>query len=162
MPLKHPLVFMILLVSFMFISPFSLAQAPDFKLSTLDGKTVTLSEFAGKVVYVDFWATWCPPCRRSFPWMEKMYQKYNDHGLEIIAISLDGKNEVIERFIAIEKPSFIIARDRRSKIADKFKVRAMPTSFIIDRDGDIYYVHRGFNREAKAKLEEKLRDLLLN
>ena len=79
-------------------SPLAARKAPDFTLPTIDGKSVTLSELRGQVVYVDFWATWCPPCRKSFPWMQKMHDRYAKSGLNIIAISLDGKRELNQRY----------------------------------------------------------------
>jgi len=137
-------------------------QAPAFTLNNLQESPVSLSNFKGKVIYVDFWATWCAPCRRSFPWMQQMYEKYHDLGLEIIAISLDGKKEVIDRFLKQSPVSFTILRDRRNKVASKYKVKVMPSSYLIDQDGNFYYRHAGFNDRDKTKLEERFRDLLLN
>lgn len=154
--------FIALTISTITLPRFAYSQAPDFTLPTIDGKTVSLSQFKGQVVYVDFWATWCPPCRRSFPWMEKMYQKYQTHGFQIIAISLDGKQEIVDRFLAKINPTFIVARDKKSQVASEYKVQAMPSSYLIDRNGEIYYEHRGFNENDKNKMEEKFRNLLLN
>jgi len=137
-------------------------QAPKFTLNDLNGNPISLDSFKGKVIYVDFWATWCGPCRSSFPWMEKMYQKYHDLGLEIIAISVDGKKKVIEQFLKKNKTSYTILRDPKLKIASEYKVNVMPSSFLIERDGNIYFRHRGFNGRDKEKIEEKFRDLLLN
>ena len=137
-------------------------QAPEFTLNDLNGSPVSLSKFRGKVIYVDFWATWCGPCRQSFPWMQQMNEKYHDLGLEIIAISLDGKKEVINRFLRQTPVSFTILRDRRSEVASKYQVKVMPSSYLIDRDGNFYFRHAGFTNRDKVKLEEKFRDLLLN
>lgn len=137
-------------------------QAPKFTLNDLKNTPVSLSNFKGKVIYVDFWATWCGPCRKSFPWMQQMYEKYHDLGLEIIAISLDGKKEVINRFLKQTPITFTILRDQHNRVASKYQVKVMPSSFLIDRDGNFYYRHGGFNDRDKAKLEENFRDLLLN
>ena len=141
---------------------YSYDQAPTFTLNNLSDIPVSLSKYKGKVIYVDFWATWCGPCRSSFPWMEKMYQKYHDLGLEIIAINVDGKKKVIEQFLRKNTVNFTILRDPKLKTASEYHVKVMPSSFLIGRDGNFYFRHRGFNNRDKEKIEEKFRDLLLN
>lgn len=133
---------------------------PDFTLPTLTGGTVTLSAHKGEVVYVDFWATWCPPCRKSFPWMEQIYRKYKDAGLTIIAVSIDGKQESIEAFLRSNPVSFIIAHDKGGKTGDKFGLQGMPTSYLIGRDGSLHYTHAGFRESDKDILETRIKALL--
>ena len=135
-------------------------KAPDFKLATTDGGTVALSQHRGEVVYVDFWATWCPPCRKSFPWMEKMHNKYSDLGLKIIAVSLDGKREVIDQFLKTMPASFTIAHDPQGKSAENFGLKGMPTSYLIDMKGNVHETHTGFKASDENKLEAKIKALL--
>lgn len=135
-------------------------KAPDFTLPTIDGKTVTLSELRGQVVYVDFWATWCPPCRKSFPWMQKMHDRYAKTGLKIIAISLDGKRELIDDFLKSNPVSFTIAHDPKGESADAYKLIGMPSSYIIDRHGNIQQSHAGFRNDDKDKLEAQIKAVL--
>jgi len=134
--------------------------APSFNFKGLDNSNIKISDFKGDVVYVDFWATWCPPCRKSFPWMESMQQKYKDLGFKIIAVSLDTKREVIDDFIKKMNPHFTIAHDPSGDSASAYKVQGMPSSYIIDRKGNIYKRHIGFNDSDKPRLESEIKKLL--
>ena len=135
-------------------------KAPDFQLPQINGDTVQLSDLRGSVVYVDFWATWCPPCRESFPWMESMHQRYQDLGLQIVAISLDQKRDLIENFLKSHKASFTILQDSEGGSAEAFKVKGMPSSYLVDRKGNIRLRHAGFNDDDKAELESQIKQLL--
>jgi peroxiredoxin len=135
-------------------------KAPDFQLPQIDGNTVSLSDLKGSVVYVDFWATWCPPCRESFPWMESMHQRYQDLGLQIVAISLDQKSDLIKSFLKSHNASFTILHDSEGGTAEAFEVKGMPSSYLVDRKGNIRMRHAGFNDDDKAELESKIKQLL--
>ena len=133
---------------------------PDFTLPTLSNDSVQLSAHKGEVVYVDFWATWCPPCRKSFPWMEQMHRKYKDAGLKIIAVSIDGDKAAIQSFLNSNPVSFTVAHDKGGKIADSFGLQGMPTSYLIDRKGVLHYTHAGFRESDKDVLESHIKSLL--
>lgn len=135
-------------------------KAPDFQLPKLDGTNLSLSELRGNVVYVDFWATWCPPCRESFPWMESMYQRYQGLGLQVVAISLDQKSSLIENFLKANHASFTILHDGKGSVAEAFKVKGMPSSYLVDRKGNIRMRHAGFNEGDKGALESEIKKLL--
>lgn len=135
-------------------------KAPAFKLQGMDGQSLSLDQLKGEVVYLDFWATWCPPCRKSFPWMEQMHKRYKDLGLKIVAVSLDGKRGVITKFLKENPVSFTILQDPNGKIADAYKLKGMPSSYIIDRRGNIRVTHAGFREKDKAKLEASFKELL--
>lgn len=142
-------------------STFAEEPAPDFKLLTFpDDSSISLKDLKGRVVYLDFWATWCPPCRKSFPWMDEMHERYSDEGLTIIAVSIDKKRELIERFVGKMDPAFIVAHDPRGKVAKTYKLRAMPTSYLIDRDGQLTKTHMGFRNKDKKRLESTIQSLL--
>ncbi len=134
--------------------------APDFELPTRDGSTVRLTDLRGKVVYLDFWATWCPPCRRSFPWMNTLHQRYHDQGLVIVAVSLDHSHKNMKRFLDETRPRFVIAFDREGKVGDAYHVQAMPTSLLIDRHGNIRHIHQGFRKKDTPKVEAQIEALL--
>lgn len=136
--------------------------APDFSLPMInkEGK-VNLKDLKGRVVYVDFWATWCPPCRKSFPWMEEMQTRYQEDGLTIVAISVDAKYELAEKFVRDLKPSFISAHDPGKKTAKLYKLRAMPSSYLIDRNGNIISTHLGFRTSRTKKVEAEIKAALL-
>ena len=110
--------------------------APDFTLPTSSGE-VSLASLKGKVVYLDFWASWCTPCRKSFPWMDELQKRHKDEGLVVLAVNLDKKAEYIDKFLGSMKPSFIIAFDPEGKVADKYELKGMPTSYVIDRKGQL-------------------------
>jgi len=150
-----------LLAAYLFFASIGAHAAPDFDLRGNDA-SVKLSNFKGKLIYLDFWATWCGPCRYSFPWMEEMQNKYRQQGLSVVAISIDGKRDVIDRFVQQQKVSFTVLQDNHMHTANAYSVDAMPSSFLIGENGDILFRHRGFNNADKNKLEAKIREFLLN
>lgn len=103
-----------------------------------------LSSHTGKVVIVDFWASWCVPCRRSFPWLNQMHRKYEDDGLVIIGVNLDQEPGAAEKFLQEFPPDFRIHYEDSEKLAKQFEVEAMPTSYLIGRTGEIIKRHYGF------------------
>jgi len=146
----------------MLLSPLANAApsaAADFTLDGVDGK-VTLSELRGKVIYLDFWASWCTPCRQSFPWMNDMQEKYGKQGLKVIAVNLDKENELAKEFIAATKPHFTIAFDPEGSVAEQYQVMGMPSSYLIGRDGKLHGSHIGFRNKDKAELEKNIAELI--
>lgn len=135
-------------------------KAPNFKLKTLDNKTIRLSSYKGKVVYLDFWASWCEPCRKSFPEMRKLQRKYKKKGLRVITINLDKDKKELRRFLREFRINFPVALDPQGKIARRYGVKAMPSSYLIDRKGRIRYVHLGFLQKDKKKTEDRIKKLL--
>jgi thiol-disulfide isomerase/thioredoxin len=112
-----------------------------------------LSDYDGKVVIVDFWASWCVPCRRSFPWYNAMHDKYGDQGLIIIAVNLDAEREAAEKFLAEYPPRFEVVYDETKDLAREFEVVAMPTSYLIGRNGAIRERHFGFKVKKQDEYE---------
>jgi len=136
-------------------------KAPVFSLPKINNQTVVnLQQFAGKVVYLDFWASWCAPCRTSFPIMDNIYQQYRDQGFEVVAINLDEEVASAERFLHNNPVSFTVLRDAEGGWADQYQIESMPTSFMIDRKGVIRYVHQGFSKSDKTELSAKIAQLL--
>lgn len=116
-----------------------------------------LQEFRGKVVVLDFWASWCVPCRRSFPWMNSMQEKYGDEGLVIIGVNLDAVDADAQAFLQETPAEFRIVSDPQGTLAREHDVIAMPTSYIFDRDGNLVTRHLGF----KVKRQEEYEALLV-
>lgn len=133
--------------------------ASDFRLNGLQG-AVSLSQYRGKVLYLDFWASWCGPCRESFPWMDRMVSRYGADGLVVVAINLDKERALADRFLAELAPRFTVAFDPKGEIAERYDVQAMPSSFLIDRDGRIRNRHRGFRLDGASLSESEIRMLL--
>ena len=107
----------------------------DFSLPLLDGTTFTLSQLQGRGVFLNFWATWCPPCRAEMPSMEALYQRLKDRGLEIIAVNLGESRNTVSNFMTQYNLSFPAALDLRSSTGSLYGVQAVPTTYIIDRRG---------------------------
>ena len=135
-------------------------KAPNFTLKTIKGKTIKLSQYRGKVVYLDFWASWCEPCRKSFPVMRKLQRKYKKRGLRVITINLDKDKKDVRRFLREFRINFPVALDPRGKIATRYGVKAMPSSYLIDRKGRIRHVHLGFLQKDTKKTEKRIKKLL--
>jgi len=112
-------------------------------------------------VLVDFWASWCEPCKASFPVMEQLYKTYAGRGFTIIAINVDEERADMEAFLKKNPASFIILRDARQKLVESLGVGTMPTSFLLDADGKVRFIHSGFRGEAtKKKYIEEIEALL--
>jgi len=133
--------------------------APAFKIPTAKGM-VDLSKLKGQVVYLDFWASWCVPCRKSFPWMDEMQRKYKKDGFIIVAVNLDKERAPIDKFLKKNPVNFTIAYDPGGQLAKSYKLAGMPTSYLIDRLGHIQEHHVGFRKKDQAKLEAKIKNLL--
>lgn len=113
------------------------ADPHDFTLPFLDGGSAALSSYKGKIVLLNFWATWCPPCRAEMPSMETLYQRYHKQGLEILAVDLREDASTVQKYIQDNRYTFPVMLDRDGKIGTVFGVEAIPTSYIIDREGKI-------------------------
>ena len=134
--------------------------APPFALATASGESVSLATLRGRVVYVDFWASWCGPCRRSFPWMNEMQQKYGARGLAIVGINVDKKRSDAERFLQQTPAGFTIVFDEPGVTPAAYAVKGMPSSYLIDAQGNISAVEIGFFDDRRAAIEERIRALL--
>lgn len=137
-------------------------KAPEIAIRTQSGNDFQLSSLIGKVVIVDFWASWCGPCRLGMPFLQELYEKYKDKGLEVVGVNLDTKQENIEKFIAklSTKPSFILLWDPKGTTPAVYKVSGMPTTLFIDKKGTIRYRHIGFKEEDKATYRKLIEQLL--
>lgn len=133
--------------------------APAFDLSGTNG-AVKLAGYSGKVVYLDFWASWCGPCKQSFPWMNEIQSKYGAQGLQIVGVNLDEKSEDVHRFLKNTPANFAVAFDSTGATPKAYGVKGMPTSFLIGRDGKVFYQHTGFRAADRAELEKKIQAAL--
>lgn len=135
------------------------SQIPDLREFALEGN---LSEVEGRVVYIDFWASWCAPCKASFPAIDSLYETYGPQGLEVIAVSVDETEKAMRRFVSAMEPSFPVLRDREQRLVANAGLTVMPTSYLVDREGVVRYVHVGWRGAAsKEQLEARIRALLL-
>ena len=136
-------------------------RAPAFAAPALrGGGTVELSRYRGKVVYLDFWASWCAPCLTAIPEIEAMRSEFPATEFQIIAVNLDQKTKKALRFLSKNPIGYPSASDPKGLLPGQFGVDTMPTSYLIDREGVIRYVHRGFQRGDGSKLRHEIRALL--
>ncbi len=134
-------------------------EAPDIQLPGMQGE-IKLDELMGKVVYLDFWASWCKPCVKSFPWMKKIKKNYQALDFEVLAISLDKERKLADAFLDKMQVNFLVGFDPEGVTATSYQLRGMPSSFLIGRDGKIYATHIGFRDKDKVKIEQAIKQLL--
>ncbi|MCC6502678.1 MAG: TlpA family protein disulfide reductase [Deltaproteobacteria bacterium] len=137
--------------------------APGFTLNGLDGKAVELERFKGTVVFLDFWASWCPPCKKEMPEIARLAEKFSSSDLSIVAVSVDKKKEHAKAFISTvpgASSSLIVLHDPEASVVSAYSAQAMPTSFIIDRAGVIRFVHFGYREEDPVEWEKEIESLL--
>ena len=134
--------------------------APNFALPNAQGTIVALDGLRGQVVFVDFWASWCGPCRRSFPWMNEMQQKYGGKGFAIVAVNVDKKRSDADKFLAQIPATFPVVFDEAGTSPTAFGVKGMPSSYLIDARGNVAFVERGFLEGSRAQLEDRIKVLL--
>ena len=133
-------------------------RAPDFTLVDLDGNPVSLSDFRGKTVFVNFWATWCPPCRAEMPEIEAIYQEYKDKGVVVIGVDILESEDVVRQYVQQGGYSWTFVLDTSGEVTGNYKVTAIPTSFFIDREGIIQAVNIG--AMTKRAIENKLAETM--
>lgn len=131
------------------------APAPPFDLPG-----ARLADLRGKVVYVDFWASWCGPCRKSFPFMTQLQQRYGAAGLQVVAINLDQQPEQAAAFLARVPAGFTIAYDPGGLTPKAYGIKGMPSSALVGRDGQLLWLHTGFNETEREQLEQRVRAAL--
>ena len=134
---------------------------PACKVSPLgETKTEDLQQYKGQVVYVDFWASWCVPCAHSFPFLNELHQEFKDKGLQIIGINMDENVEDAKDFLAKTPAQFTTVADNSAKCAKDFDVKAMPSSYLIDRKGIVHHIHQGFRSEDIKELRALVEHLV--
>jgi thiol-disulfide isomerase/thioredoxin len=122
---------------------------PDLAGFQLEGKLP--EEMKGRMILLDFWASWCGPCKRSFPAMEELRKTYGGDGLTVVAVSIDENREKMQKFLKSANVSFAVVRDAKQKLVTAADIPTMPTSFLIDRAGKIRFVHAGFSGEETTR-----------
>ncbi|MGI2080324.1 TlpA family protein disulfide reductase [Shewanella putrefaciens] len=150
------------LLSLLVLMAVGAQAAPSLDHTVFDARneTTSLAEFRGQVVYVDFWASWCVPCRKSFPWMNEMHQKYQAQGLAVVAINLDTDPLLAQAFLAEVPAHFTVRFNPEGDVARSFDLLGMPSSFIFNRQGQLVQSHVGFYTNKTADYEQELVSLL--
>jgi cytochrome c biogenesis protein CcmG, thiol:disulfide interchange protein DsbE len=134
--------------------------APAVRLYRADGTTVQPSDFLGKVVLIDFWASWCVPCKTSFPALDALYRRERDRGLEVLAINLDEERKAADAFLASRPHVMPVLFDPQGESALAFMIRGMPSSVMIDRGGNIRFTHMGYSAKVLDSYQHEINLLL--
>jgi len=134
--------------------------APAFKLANRAGGDMSLSDLKGQVVMINFWASWCGPCRQEFPALDQIYSKYKPMGFQMVAINVETEKADAERFLGKTPVSFPILFDPDNQVSGSYGVSAMPTTFLVDRQGRLRWQHRAYKPGDEAKYIEQIRQML--
>nr|WP_297348846.1 TlpA disulfide reductase family protein [uncultured Glaciecola sp.] len=140
--------------------PTSGELSPDFTLKSRDGGNIKLSEQRGNIVLVNFWASWCGPCREELPAFEKLYQEYQDLGVEILAVNVDSEAEKANVLLDDIEVSFPVLFDTSGEVSQLYDVSAMPTTVLVDRDGNVRLLHPGYRKGDEKKYEKAIKMLM--
>ena len=136
------------------------AAAPDFSLPARDGSAVRLSELRGQVVMINFWATWCGPCRQEMPLLEQIHAKYEPLGFTLLGVNVETDSAPAQAWLKGVPVSFPILFDRENAVSAQFGVEAMPSSVLIDREGRVRHVHRGYKPGDESTYADLIRSLV--
>jgi peroxiredoxin len=134
--------------------------APDFTLGSLEGPNLRLSEYQGRVVMINFWATWCGPCRQEMPALQDIYQRYEPAGFTLLGVNVDAEPDDARRMAEQLGVSFPLLLDASKEVSKLYDIRAMPVTVLVDRDGRVRYVHHGYKPGYESKYLDQVRALL--
>jgi peroxiredoxin len=135
-------------------------KAPDFTLKSLTGKNIKLSELRGRVVLINFWATWCAPCKEELPFFNRLYGKYKGVGLEILGVNIDKAVSQASQMSGMFGLTFPILLDPDGRVSELYRIRSMPTTFVVAKDGTVRHIHWGFGPTDVTRYESEIRGLL--
>lgn len=135
-------------------------EAHDFTLKSMKGSNLKLSEFRGDVVLINFWATWCGPCRQEMPILNDLYLKYRDKGFTLLGVNVEDDKTKVARMARDLRVVYPVLFDDTSKVSEQYEVDDMPTTVLVDRDGNIRYLHRGFLPGYEDEYQRQVRELM--
>jgi len=158
--MKTLMLSLLLIVSTASHAAMSKVTAPDFTLKSNIGKNLRLSEYRGQVVLINFWASWCGPCRQEMPVLDELHQSYEALGFSVLGINVDKKSEAADKLLKDIPVSFPILYDNSNAASELFNVDAMPYTILVDRDGKMRYLHRGYKRGYEDKYREQIKALI--
>lgn len=134
--------------------------APGFSLPSREGQAVSLAEQKGKVVMVNFWATWCVPCRQEMPHLQALYERYEGLGFELLAVNVEDNPEGARKWLAETPVTFPVLFDAKNEVSKLYKVTAMPSTVLIGRDGNLRFIHHGYKPGYENEYQTQVRALL--
>jgi peroxiredoxin len=136
------------------------SAAPDFTLRSSTGKNLKLSEYRGQVVMINFWATWCAPCRQEMPHLSRLYEQYRKAGFMLLGVNIDDNPKAAQAMAEQLGVRFPVLYDTTKQVSKQYDVDAMPSTVIVDRDGKVQYLHRGYRSGTEQQYEAKVREIL--
>ena len=134
--------------------------APDFTLEARNGGQVSLSDLRGDVVMINFWATWCGPCREEMPHLEALHQRYSDLGFTLLGVNVEEDSRLSDQFLAETPVTFDILFDPHNGVSELYDVIAMPSTVLVDREGNMRYIHHGYKPGYEGEYQTQVRALL--
>jgi peroxiredoxin len=135
-------------------------SAPDFTLKSLEGSNLRLEEYRGQVVLINFWASWCGPCRQEMPLLDRLHHRYEDTGFAVLGVNVEGEIEAAQEIVDKTNVTFPILIDDGQKVSEMYNLQAMPSTVVVDRDGVIRYIHLGYKPGDEAKYVEVVKQLI--
>ncbi|MFQ5643003.1 MAG: TlpA family protein disulfide reductase [Thiogranum sp.] len=138
----------------------SAGPAPDFTLKSADGSNLRLSEFRGEVVMINFWASWCAPCRQEMPLLDELYTQYQPLGFTILGVNVEEDSTRARQMLRNIPVNFPVLFDNKSNVSKLYNVVAMPSTVLVDRDGNIRYLHQGYKPGYEESYQEQVRELI--
>lgn len=135
-------------------------EAPDFTLKSLDGGNLRLEEYRGQVVLINFWASWCGPCRQEMPILDRLHHRYEDTGFAVLGVNVEGEAAPAQEIVDKTNVTFPILIDDGQHVSEMYNLEAMPSTVVVDRDGVVRYIHRGYKPGDEAKYVEVVKQLI--
>jgi len=135
-------------------------HAPDFTLKSLEGSNLRLEEYRGQVVLINFWASWCGPCRQEMPLLDRLHQRYLDTGFAVLGVNVEGEEAPARALIDKIPVTFPVLIDEGQAVSELYRLEAMPSTVVVDRDGVVRYIHRGYKPGDEAKYVEVVKELI--
>lgn len=158
--LKHGLAGLLMLLAMTVAVGAAQAPAPDFTLKSDSGANLKLSELRGEVVLINFWASWCGPCRQEMPVLSELHDKYKDMGFTVLGVNVEENSAAARKLLRDMPVSFPVLFDNDSTVSKKYDVVAMPSTVLVDRDGNVRYLHKGYKPGEEDIYLEKVRSLI--
>lgn len=149
-----------LLLSGTALADISQGPAPDFTLKSSDGENLKLSEFRGEVVMINFWASWCGPCRQEMPLLDELYSQYQPLGFTILGVNVEEDSSKAKKLLKDIPVDFPVLFDNKSEVSKLYNVVAMPSTVLVDRDGNVRYLHQGYKPGYEETYQQQVRALI--
>jgi peroxiredoxin len=158
--MKHIVFFLLVLATPLSYSAVDSGPATNFTLKSSTGENIRLSEYRGQVVLLNFWASWCGPCRQEMPKLDDLHQKYESLGFTVFGVNVEQDRKMADKILKDIPVTFPVLFDDENGVSDQYDVDAMPLTLLIDRDGEIRYMHRGYQPGYEDEYDKQIRALI--